>query len=301
MNRDDTLWKGILENVFDDFLRFFFTDADCLFDMKKGFRYLDKELEQLFPVENSDAPKFVDKLVKVYTKQGKEEWMLIHIEVQGYNDPHFARRMFTYFYRILDKYNKPVTAIAIFTGTNKKFHPAAYEYEYLGTKNSFQFNTYSIIDQEEEALANNDNPFATVLLTALLALKRKRLDDDSLFPLKYALAKNLLQKQFPKNKIDKLLIFLQLHVHFDNSAYNAKFDKAIEVLTNNRKTMGIREMVLDRAKKEGIEVGLEKGREEKTFKVVENLLAAGKFTLAEIANFADVSEAYIRKVKKDLK
>ncbi|TAM96844.1 MAG: hypothetical protein EPN39_12730 [Chitinophagaceae bacterium] len=49
MKRDDTLWKGILENLFDDFLRFFFPDADDLFDMKKGFEFLDKELEQLFP------------------------------------------------------------------------------------------------------------------------------------------------------------------------------------------------------------------------------------------------------------
>jgi hypothetical protein len=84
-----------------------------------------------------------------------------------------------------------------------------------------------------------------------------------------------------------------LHIRFDNLSYNAKFGKAIEVLTNNRKIMGIREMVLDRAKKEGLE--------EKSFKVVENLLATGKFTIAEIANFADVSEAYVRKVKKDLK
>jgi hypothetical protein len=262
--------------------------------MKKGFRYLDKELEQLFPVENGNAPKFVDKLVQVYTKQGKEEWILIHIEVQGYNDPHFARRMFTYFYRILDKYNKPVTAVAIFTGNNKKFHPAAYEYEYLGTKNTFQFNTHCIIDQDEQALANDDNPFATVLLTAMLAMKKKKLSDESLFSLKYTLAKNLLQKRFSRNKIDKLLIFLQLHVHFDNSAYNAKFDKAIQVLTNNGKTMGIREMVLDRAKKEGIQQGFEKGKTE----VVKNLLLTGEFTIVQIANFAGVTEAFVRKVKK---
>ncbi len=81
MKRDDTLWKGILENIFDDFLRFFFEDADTIFDFEKGFQFLDKELEQLFPVEESESPKFVDKLVKVFTKAGKEEWMLIHIEV----------------------------------------------------------------------------------------------------------------------------------------------------------------------------------------------------------------------------
>src|ERR1700712_1054605 len=111
MKRDDTLWKGILENIFDDFLRFFFKDADILFDFEKGFQFLDKELEQLFPFENGEAPKFVDKLVKVFTKAGKEEWILVHIEVQGYNDKDFGKRMFTYFYRILDKYDQNLTAI----------------------------------------------------------------------------------------------------------------------------------------------------------------------------------------------
>jgi hypothetical protein len=301
MNRDDTLWKGILENVFEDFLRFFFTDADLLFDMQKGFQYLDKELEQLFPVEDSMAPKYVDKLVKVFTLQGKEEWILIHLEVQGYNDKHFARRMFTYFYRILDKYNKPVTAIAIFTGTDKKFHPDAYEYDYLGTRNTFQFNTCVIIDQDEKVLAADNNPFATVLLTVLLALKNKKLDDDNLYQLKYTLAKNLLQKQFSKEKIDKLLIFLQLYIRFADSTYSAKFDKAIEVLTKNAKTMGIRELVLDRARKEGLQKGLEEGLEKKSYEVVKNLVVAGTFTVTQIANFASVTEAFVRKVKKSLK
>jgi predicted transposase/invertase (TIGR01784 family) len=138
-----------------------------------------------------------------------------------------------------------------------------------------------------------------------LALKRKKLDDDNSFSLKYGLAKTLRQKQFPKNKINKLLIFLRSHVHFDNSAYKAKFDKAIEVLTNNRMTMDIREMVLDRAKKEGLEKGreegLEKGLEKGKTEVVKNLLSSGEFTIAKIANFAGVTEAFVRKVKKELK
>jgi hypothetical protein len=49
MKRDDTLWKGLLENICDDFLSFVFKDANLLFDFDKGFQFLDKELEQLFP------------------------------------------------------------------------------------------------------------------------------------------------------------------------------------------------------------------------------------------------------------
>lgn len=184
MKRNDTLWKGILENIFDDFLHYFFGNADKLFDLQKGFEFLDKELEQLFPADELEAPKFVDKLVKVFSKSGREEWVLIHIEIQGYHDQDFARRMFTYFYRILDKYGKPVTAIAIFTDSNRRFHPKFYEYEFLGTKNIFQFNTYKVIEQDEQELMQNENPFAIVILTVLIALRKKNLSDEDLFMLK---------------------------------------------------------------------------------------------------------------------
>jgi hypothetical protein len=107
MKRNDILWKAVLEDLFDDFLRFFYPEADKLFDMNKGFVYLDKELDQLFPPEEDDfSPRYVDKLIKLFTLNGQEEWILIHVEVQGYSDQDFAQRMFQYYYRILDKYNK---------------------------------------------------------------------------------------------------------------------------------------------------------------------------------------------------
>lgn len=183
-----------MENVFDDFLRFLFKDADNVLDIDKGFQFLDKEMDELFLAEESGAPKFVDKLAKVFTKDGKEEWVLIHIEVQGYDDKDFAKRMFTYFYRILDKYQKQVTAIAIFTDGNKKFHPTSYEYEFLGTKKSFHFNTYKIIEQDEKLLEQDENPFAVVILTVLLAIKKKALDDD-LLKIKMKIFRNFISSE----------------------------------------------------------------------------------------------------------
>lgn len=286
MNKDDTLWKGILENICDDFLKFFFEDAEELFDLERGFQFLDKELEQLFPTEEIEAPKFVDKLVKVYTKTGEEDWILVHIEVQGYDDKDFAKRMFTYFYRILDKYGKPVTAIAIFTDTNKKFHPGVYEYKYLGSKIIYEFNTYKIIEQDETALIENENPFSIVVLTVLLALKKKKLDDESLFDLKYSLAKNLLRRRISKKKIDDLLIFLQRYITFADQGYNVKFDKEIGALTGNSKSMGIREMVLDKAEKKGVEKA--------TVSFIVSLWETGNYTVSQIASLVKVSEAFVQ-------
>ncbi|MGH2644504.1 MAG: hypothetical protein ACRDE2_11185, partial [Chitinophagaceae bacterium] len=248
MKKDDTLWKGILESLFDDFLRFFFPNADEIFDTKKGSIFLDKELEQLFPGnESMQSPKFVDKLIKVFTKEGSEEWVLVHVEIQGYEDKDFARRMFTYFYRILDKFNRPVTAIAIFTDSRKNYRPQVYEYSFLGTEATFHFNFYKIIEQDEVELGKSKNPFAIVILTVLLAIRSGKLSDDDLFTLKRSIVRDLFKQKFSKKKISDLLIFLQLYVPFANPEYNTKFDKVIDTITENTETMGIREMVLERA------------------------------------------------------
>ena len=59
MKRDDSLWKAILEDLFAEFLQFFFPNANEIFDMEKGFEFLDKELEQIFPMQEDDfSPKY---------------------------------------------------------------------------------------------------------------------------------------------------------------------------------------------------------------------------------------------------
>jgi len=46
---NDVLWKGLLEEVFDDLLRFVFPDARKVFDFGRGFELLDKELAEMYP------------------------------------------------------------------------------------------------------------------------------------------------------------------------------------------------------------------------------------------------------------
>jgi predicted transposase YdaD len=145
MKRDDTLWKAILEDVFDDFLTFFYPNDGELFDFSKGFEFLDKELEELFPNLDSKSIRYVDKLVKVYLRNGAEKWILVHIEVQGQKDVNFEERMFTYYYRIRDKYNREITAWAILTDQNVNYKPTIYQSEFLGTSLSYQFNTYKVL------------------------------------------------------------------------------------------------------------------------------------------------------------
>lgn len=62
-----------------------------------------------------------------------------------------------------------------------------------------------------------------------------------------------------------------------------------------------RQVAMEKGMEKGREKGREEGREEGKSEVVKNLLSSGKFAIAEIANFANVSEAFVRRIKKEIK
>ncbi|MCS6834173.1 MAG: hypothetical protein NZ521_11410, partial [Flammeovirgaceae bacterium] len=69
----DVLWKGIIEDLFREFLYYFYGKwAKKNVDFEKGFQFLDNELHAIYPERASK--RIVDKLVKVYLKNGKEQW-----------------------------------------------------------------------------------------------------------------------------------------------------------------------------------------------------------------------------------
>jgi hypothetical protein len=296
-NNGDIYWKGILEDLFADFLHFFYPNADELFDIDRGFEFLDQECEKLFPVGDPEHPKSVDKLIKVFTREGKEEWILVHIEVQGYKGKEdFAERMFTYFYRIRDGFGKRVRSIAIFTDSNRRFHPAEYIYQEEDTSVLFKFKTYKIIDQDPLMLEQSNNPFAVVILTVQLALRKKKLKTEDYFSLTVGLAKRMYRKGFERQKIESLIDFIRMYVNFEKQEINSKFDKAIDALNNKARTMGIREQILQiRADEATVKTTLEK----KTA-FVKMLLNENIFTVEKIADLADVSLEFVIEEKERL-
>ena len=82
--KDDTLLKAAFEDLFPYLLRFCFTDADKTINLRKKPVFLDKELAELFPEPaKHGGNRFVDLLAKVFLRNGNEEWILVHIEIQA--------------------------------------------------------------------------------------------------------------------------------------------------------------------------------------------------------------------------
>ena len=195
--------------------------------------------------------------------------------MQSYKDHDFAKRMFQYYYRILDQYDKPITAFAIFADSDKNFHPKYYEREFLGTRVHYSYNTYKIIDQDDASLKASNNPFAMAVLAAKLVLLRPALPDQQLLDRASALVKNLLNMQMSRDKIRKVMNFLRYYIHFENPEMIAKFEQRISILTGGSTTMGIEEFLLDNAKKEGIEKGKLEGKLEEAIAIARELKKEG--------------------------
>jgi len=63
--KDEALLKADFEELFPYLLRFCFPYANKVFDFRKGFVFLDKELTELFPeLKKQGGSRFVDMLLK---------------------------------------------------------------------------------------------------------------------------------------------------------------------------------------------------------------------------------------------
>jgi predicted transposase YdaD len=96
-----------VSKYFKDFCEFFLSDLNEYIDHSKGYTFLESELEKIL-LEAEETKRRTDKLVKVYLRNGEEQWILIFTEVQGYWDKLFSERMFIYYYRIYDRRIKSI-------------------------------------------------------------------------------------------------------------------------------------------------------------------------------------------------
>ena len=78
----DALWKDFIHEFWRDILERFMPDLYDKADLDHEAEFLEKELRDLLG-DSEPSKNFVDELMKVFLKDGGEEWVLLHIEIQG--------------------------------------------------------------------------------------------------------------------------------------------------------------------------------------------------------------------------
>ncbi|MBL7814673.1 MAG: hypothetical protein JNL70_06675 [Saprospiraceae bacterium] len=314
-SKPDLLWKDLFTEFNAEFIHFFLgkkLHSSIDFSVKPEF--LEQELNETFAA-NEPQKKITDKIVRYKLKNGQYRFLIVHIEFQGKSEKNFSERMFRYFVYIYLKYGTiEITALALYTGFSRPKDYNAFKVSMFGTQLHYEFNTYTVREQDEQVLMKSDNPFAIAVLASLYLIKAGK---DVLLRLSYK--KKLIEiarkKDFDFAKLFRLINFVgylvtlprDLELEYTTSTFKPiiqekmKFSRAyIETYAN---VLGISEILeeikqdyakeaLEKGMEKGMEKGIERGREE----LIMNIYNKMGFNALQISNMTDLSVSYIQSI-----
>lgn len=200
----DSPWKEALDRFFEAFLALLFPDAHAQIDWPRGYESLDKEFQQVVR-EAEVGRRYVDKLVKVWTKDGIESWVLIHVEVQTAREAEFPKRLYVYNYRVFDRYNRPVASLAVLADDDPHWRPDEFRQSLFGCETGIRFRPVKLLDfaAHEAMLETSTNPFAKVVLAHLKA-RQTQGDPVGRHGWKIRLVRGLYERGFSANDVREL-------------------------------------------------------------------------------------------------
>jgi len=259
----DSPWKEIIEQYFPEFMSFFFAQANEDIDFDKGYEFLDKELQKVVREATSTEGR-VDKLVRVWRQSGQQAWVYIHIDVQSQYDSQFAKRMFTYNYRIFDRYQQPVVTFVIYGDDRPSWQPNQYGYELWGGEVKMKFPTVKLLDYTDEKswaeLDKSDNPFA-IVVKAHLYTKYTKHKPQQRYNMKWQLTRSLYERGYSKQEVLNLFCFIDWIMSLPKEL-TQQFNQQIadyEEGQNMRYITTVERGGIEKGIKLGIQQGMQKG------------------------------------------
>lgn len=230
----DTPWKNAPNRYFPEFIAFYFPLVHAGIDWRQRHEFLDQELAQV----TRDAQlgrRLVDKLVRVVGHAGAPQWVLVHVDVQGGRDSGFAERIFTYNYRLYDRYRRPVASLAVLADAGARWKPDWFGCQLFGCDVRIRFPVVKLNNCRDRlaALLDDPNPFA--LVTAA-----------------HRLTKLLYQRDWDRQRVIDLFNIIDWMMRLP-AALEAKLWQDIEQLERERAMPYVTSVE---------RIGLERGRQE---------------------------------------
>lgn len=271
----DSPWKEMLEKYLEEFMAFFFPDVHQGIDWKTEYLFLDKKLQQV--VRDAElGRRLVDKLVRVVKKDnGDDIWVFVHVEVQGFYDIEFEKRMYVYNYRLFDRYERPICSLVVLADEREKWRPEQFRYEMWGCEASLKFPVVKLLDYQhrEDELEGNSNPFAIVVLSFLKTRATRKNSEDRL-QWKLRIFKMLYERGYSKEDILELARFIDWIMVLPEDL-EQRFDEAIaqfEEEQNMQYVTSFERQGIKKGMQQGLQQGFQQGLLEKSREDVVEIL-----------------------------
>ena len=262
----DSAWKEVLERYFKEFIAFFFPPAYEGIDWETGYEFLDKELQQV--VRDAElGRRYADKLVKVWSLDGQEARVLVHVEVQGEVDRDLPKRLYVYNYRIFDRYDRRVVSLAVLADNHPTWKPQSFGYELWGCKVRLDFPVIKLLDYTArwDMLEQDTNPFAIIVM-AHLKTQATHHDTEDRLHWKLTLVKMLYRRGYSKTDILELFRFIDWLMILPEEA-EAAFAKTLREFEEDMKMPYVTSV-----ERQGIKQGMKQGVLEASREAVVDIL-----------------------------
>jgi len=241
MTEYDVPWKEVLDAYLKDFLELCLPHVHDGIDWSWPIENHEQELPHLFP-NSLTSGRVADKLFRAKFKESEQAtWFMIHTEVQVTRQVEFARRMFTCYYRILDRFEEPVVCIGILADGSKSWRPDTWEVDLLGCQLRFAYPVVKLQDfaADFESLKGSQNPFATVIASHLRAQSSTG-NPDVRYRFKVDLVLSLYEKQWQAEQVRRLFRFIDwvmdlpaaLELQFRESVKKIETEKQMPYVTS---------------------------------------------------------------------
>ena len=285
----DNLWKDIVQRFFYPMLQRAIPALYADADRDKKPLFLDKELRKVIYTLPGGA-HVTDFLVEVPLKNGFNEWVLLHIEVQSKGGDSLPFRMFHYKSLIFAMYKRESVALALVTDKRPQSEPESYKSSLYNTVTSYEYNRLAVPELDEAGLLTTDNPFDLALCAAYRALKSRR-DERQ----KHRYLKELLgllgDRGWNHNDKHRLLLFIEHVINLRDRDLALDIVKYQEELEKEGKMMYV-----SLAERHGIDIGKQEGihigKREMLQETVRSMKALG-LPLDVIAKVTSLSETEI--------
>lgn len=270
----DSPWKEMLETYFPEFVAFLFPEIHADIDWSKGYKFLDKELQQV--VQDAElGRRYADKLVEVTRKSGDKGIVIVHIEVQGEPEAAFAERMYTYNYRLFDRYKLPIVSLAVLSEAGLNWAKNSFGYDLWGCKVDFSFPVVKLREYADRwaELEASHNPFATVVMAHLKTIETQQ-NYQARQRSKLDLIRRLYQHGYSREDIIKLFHFIdwmmRLPADLDKSVWLQVFK--FEEERRMPYISSMERFATETGREKGLEQGLQKGTKNTLVDILSRLL-----------------------------
>ena len=239
-----------------------FPKLAVLIDWNCEPEWLDKEISQIVG-QSGHRNREVDVLFKVRLIDGRDQWILCHLEIQTSYEADFAFRIDLYNAGLRWMFRQEVITLVILADLKPNWRPGEHHFELGGYRSDRQFPICKLLDRLATDWADDQSLVVQVARAQIAALQTAS-DPDARFSAKTQLVRNLYTLGYSSDRIREVFRLIdwmmRLRLDFDRR-FKAEL-VAYEEELHMPYVTSIERLAKEEGLEERLEKGLEKGREE---------------------------------------